>query len=111
MITDAEIGARVRALRKARSLRQQDVADRMTVTGHKLHHTYVCKIESGDRPLLAREAAAMAPIFGVTVAGLLGDEVAQVNDALAELWQRVQQLEAIRERYDKIRRITGQESE
>jgi transcriptional regulator with XRE-family HTH domain len=105
-MTEQQIGQRIRAARLARRLTQQQLADRMTGAGHKTGHTAVSRIEAGDRPLLVSELFALAAIFGITPAGLLGGDTA-INDSLAVLWQRVEQLEAIRERYGAICRITG----
>lgn len=106
LTTDAEIGARVRMVRTARKLTQQQVADRMTGVVNKLHHSYVSKIESGDRPLLARELIALAAVLAVTPAGLLAGDATAPDALSAALRDRVEQLELIRERYDRIRRLT-----
>jgi transcriptional regulator with XRE-family HTH domain len=64
--------SRFRALREG-NLTQQEVADRMTAAGYKMHRSAVAKIESGDRPVLLAEAVMMAGILGVGLAELLAD--------------------------------------
>lgn len=103
--TDAEIGARVRMVRQARKLTQQQVADRITGAGHMMDNSAVSRTESGGRPLLARELIALAAVLGVTPAALLGGSAAAPDELTAALRERVGQLELIRERYDKICRL------
>lgn len=103
---DAEIGARVRLVRTARKLTQQQAADRMTAAGYRMHNSAISLIESGGRPLLARELIALAAVLGVTPAALLGGDATAPDALTAALRKRVEDLELIRERYDKIRRLT-----
>lgn len=56
------IGRLLRSVRKAKDLRQKDLADRMREAGHDWHQNTVTRLESGKRSLLASEAEEVARI-------------------------------------------------
>ena len=74
--TNAEIGDRVRSLRAAAGLSQEQLAEVLDVD-----QSAVSRIEGGDRALTARELTVVADHFGVTPASIVQVE----EDALALL--------------------------
>ena len=50
---------------------QQQVAERMTGAGYRMHQTTVAKSESGERPVTLGEAVALALVLGVDLQDLL----------------------------------------
>lgn len=71
------IGQLLRSVRKAKNLRQRDLADRMREAGHDWHQNTVTRLESGKRSLLAREA----------------DDIARICDAPPDWYFRKQEQE------------------
>jgi transcriptional regulator with XRE-family HTH domain len=71
--SDAVFARRLRDLREASGLTQQQLADVMASTGNKIHRSTIGKIESGDRPVTVGEAAELAGILGVGLAELVTD--------------------------------------
>src|SRR5215211_3898739 len=51
---------RIRELRKARGMTQQDLADRIALLGTPMHQTAIARIESGKRELTLAEAFQFA---------------------------------------------------
>lgn len=74
-----EVGMKIRQLRKARSLRQDELSD---VLGG-LSRGQISNLETGKRNISLHQAKALANFFGVTLEtlGLKTDEV-EVNDLL-----------------------------
>jgi transcriptional regulator with XRE-family HTH domain len=70
---DAEtaLAARIRALRLSAGWTQRDLSDRMSERGFGWFHTTASKVEAARRPIRVNEAAAIAELFGVTLADLL----------------------------------------
>jgi Zn-dependent peptidase ImmA (M78 family)/transcriptional regulator with XRE-family HTH domain len=66
--TNAAIGARVAALRKARHLTQADLAEALGLE----HKQVVSNLEKGQRALKAAEVARLAELFRVSPLALLG---------------------------------------
>lgn len=75
-----EMGQKIRQLRKARSMRQDELSD---VLGG-LSRGQISNLETGKRNISLHQAKALADFFGVTLEtlGLKTDEV-EVNDLLA----------------------------
>lgn len=73
-------GQRIRGARTAAGLTQQEIADRMTAAGLKMHQTAIAKIESGERPATVAEAMQLACILGVTAAELVTDPPARTHE-------------------------------
>jgi transcriptional regulator with XRE-family HTH domain len=71
---ESEVGARIRALRKARGMSQQQLGEALAAYGHGMRHELVYRVEAGSdrRPLRLNEAAAFAAALGVTLADLIG---------------------------------------
>ena len=65
-------GRWVRDLRNARGWTQEAFAERLAAAGYPLHQTSIAKLESGSRPTPLDEVGAIARIFGVDHAALLG---------------------------------------
>lgn len=65
-------GRELRHLRVACGWSQEETARRMSVFGYGWHQTMIAKTEAGQRPLRLNEAADLAGLFGVPLAGLLG---------------------------------------
>ena len=74
-------GRRLREVRTAAGLTQQQVADRVTAAGCKLFRSQIGKIESGDRPATITEGIALADALGVTLADLATDLAASMRNA------------------------------
>ena len=74
-----EVGMKIRQLRKARSMRQDELSD---VLGG-LSRGQISNLETGKRNISLHQAKALADFFGVTLEtlGLKTDEV-EVNDLL-----------------------------
>lgn len=73
-------GRRLRELRESAGWSQEDMAARMTAHGCPWHQSTVFKIEHGMRVIRAGELPAVAEIFSVQVADMLGAD----GPALAE---------------------------
>lgn len=75
-----EVGMKIRQLRKARSMRQDELSE---VLGG-LSRGQISNLETGKRNISLHQAKALADFFGVTLEtlGLKTDEV-EVNDLLA----------------------------
>lgn len=83
-------GDRIRELRTTRGWTQEELANRMTDAGYSMHQTTAAKMESGARPTSVGEAAALASIFGVTIAEVFQggeDDPSDVDVALQRLNQ------------------------
>ncbi|MFC1938354.1 helix-turn-helix domain-containing protein [Chloroflexota bacterium] len=67
------VGARVRQVRKAAKppLTQIDLVARLQVLGMSIDQSGISKLESGLRPVLDKEVAALARALKVSVAWLL----------------------------------------
>lgn len=66
------VGARVRALREALGLYQDELARRLRSKGHPLGRVQVVKLEGGTRFVSDAEVMALAEILGATPHALLG---------------------------------------
>jgi len=80
---DAVFGRRLRTVRQQAGRTQQDLAERMTLLGHRMLQSTIAKIELGERPISLSEAACFAGLLGVTVAALAGDAPAPDGDLIA----------------------------
>ena len=63
-------GSRVKAMRQARGLSQEDLAERLTAAGYPMTQTVVSKLESAVRPTSVGEVAAIAAEFDIPVTDL-----------------------------------------
>lgn len=61
-----EFGQRVRQLRKAAGLTQQQLADRLSQWGRSYHQTTVAKLEAGTRPTTLEELIPLSVALGVS---------------------------------------------
>lgn len=78
---------RLKDVRVAAGVTQQQLADRASAAGHKLFRSQVGKIESGDRAVTIGEAAALADALGVDLAELISPRVMDAHLlALRERW-------------------------
>ncbi len=84
--------ANVRALRDARGLSQQDLADRMVELGHSWHQTTAGRIERGLRGVSAEEAGGLAAALETTVVGLLDPLATEEPDYFIDLGPSAQPL-------------------
>jgi transcriptional regulator with XRE-family HTH domain len=66
-----DFGARVRGIRKARGLSQEDLAQALSDTGRSYHQTTVAKLESGTRPTSIEEVYVLAVLLDVPVSDLV----------------------------------------
>jgi transcriptional regulator with XRE-family HTH domain len=98
--SDATFARRLRLVREAAGMTQQQLADAMAATGNKIHRSTIGKIESGDRPVTIGEAVELAGIVGVPLADL-------ATDLPAELWER----QAYRARIDAQVKVRALEYE
>lgn len=89
--TNVQVGASVRALRKAAGLTQDELAARMCQRGAEIRHWNVSSTELGERPLTFAEALAVADVFTVPLDALIDYERVEKERKLAEL--RAQQAE------------------
>ena len=64
---------RLREVRQVAGVTQQQLADRMTAVGHKMHRSAIAKIEVGDRPVSIGEAVQLAGQLGTTLMDLVTD--------------------------------------
>jgi len=78
---DANFARRLKEVRTAAGLTQQQLADRVTAAGRKMFRSQVGKIENGDRPVTISEATALADALGVTLADLATDLAATMRNA------------------------------
>lgn len=66
-------GVRVKDLRQAKGLTQEELAARMTASGYPMHQTTVAKMEGGGRPTSVGEMAVLAAIFEMAIPDLFQD--------------------------------------
>jgi len=71
--TEVLFAERLRALREAADLTQNQLAEQMTQRGIAMHQTTIAKIELNQRPVRLNEAAAFATALRVNVTDLLTD--------------------------------------
>lgn len=74
-ISDAEIGSRLRDERKFMQMRQEAVAKTLAVT-----RQVISQMETGERPIRARELAILCNLYRVTPNGILGFVYGRQND-------------------------------
>lgn len=67
------IGAKIRALRLANRLTQQELAASLQLKGHPFDGLIISRIEKGNRLVFDFEVKILAKEFGVTYEYLLGD--------------------------------------
>jgi transcriptional regulator with XRE-family HTH domain len=65
------LGLRLRRLRDARGMSQEQLARLMSVHGHPWHQTTVAKTEAGARPIRVNEVIDLARVFGLKPGDLL----------------------------------------
>lgn len=73
-MAQAEVGRRLRTIRKAHGMSQQELADRLTAEGYEFSRLMVTKTELNTRPILISDLAAFAAVFEVPVYFFLRDE-------------------------------------
>ena len=84
--TEAVLARRLRRLREAGHLTQQQIASQMTGAGYRMHQTTIAKIEAGERPVTIGEAVALAWALGVGLLDLVTEpDLDELAEALAEL--------------------------
>ena len=67
----------IRALRRARGLRQEDLAAQIQVNGINMERDSISRIEIGTRFVADFELKVFAKVLGVSVDWLLGNEEKQ----------------------------------
>lgn len=72
-MADAVFAGRLRVIREAAGLTQQQLAGLMSRTGGRIHRSAIAKMESGDRTVSVGEAVQLAAILGTGVAELITD--------------------------------------
>ncbi|OBG69246.1 hypothetical protein A9X05_05280 [Mycobacterium sp. E3298] len=78
-------GARVRDLRKAKGLSQEDLARDLSFSGRSYHQTTIAKLESGSRPTSVEELYLLALVLDVEVADFFGpDPEMEIRRQIAE---------------------------
>jgi transcriptional regulator with XRE-family HTH domain len=78
--SDAIFARRLREVRQIAGVTQQQLADRMTAVGHKMHRSAIAKIEVGDRPVSIGEAVQLAGQLGTTLMDLVTDARADLPE-------------------------------
>jgi transcriptional regulator with XRE-family HTH domain len=81
---EAEVGRRVRALREAQGLSQQQLGHELASLGFPMEQPTVYKLEKGARPIRINELAALAQVFSVSVQELL--PAPDVDPEAGALW-------------------------
>ena len=81
--SDAIFARRLRAVREASGMTQQQLADAMARTGNKIHRSTIGKIESGDRPVTIGEAVQLAGILGIPLVELVTEHAADAEEQRA----------------------------
>jgi transcriptional regulator with XRE-family HTH domain len=79
--SDATFARRLRLVREAAGMTQQQLADAMAATGNKIHRSTIGKIESGGRPVTIGEAVQLAGILGIPLELL-------VTEPSPDTWER-----------------------
>jgi transcriptional regulator with XRE-family HTH domain len=70
-VIEATFARRLREVREAAGMTQQDLADLMRSTGNKIHRSTIGKIECGGRTVTIGEAVQLAAYLEVDLAGLV----------------------------------------
>lgn len=71
--SDETFARRLRLVREAAGMTQQQLADAMAATGNRFHRSTMGKIESGGRPVTIGEAVQLAGILGIRLEVLAAD--------------------------------------
>lgn len=66
-------GEKIKALRKAQKITQEQIAARMQIAGIQVNQKAVSRMESGDRIVTDYELKRLAEIFGVSADELLAE--------------------------------------
>jgi len=108
-ISDAIFARRLREVREAIGLTQQQLADPMASTGNKIHRSTIGKIENGDRPVTVGEAVQIAGILDVDLADLLTEPATDldVQEARMALEAAERQLRHLRYESDKASEVAA----
>lgn len=86
---DQNIAANVREYRESRGLSQDELAQRMTDRGFGFSQATIWKIESGQRPVKASEAAALADALDIlSLSFLLADPESSRREARLDTLHR-----------------------
>ncbi|MGW6008637.1 helix-turn-helix domain-containing protein [Streptomyces sp. NPDC055210] len=105
--TERVIGREMRRLRERLGITQQDVADRMTKNGFRLHQTQIAKMERGERAIRVNEWIGIASALGVTTQEMLISALASNEDEsvrnLHTLAELEGQMELAERQLDEIR--------
>jgi transcriptional regulator with XRE-family HTH domain len=90
---DEALAKRIRELRTEAGLTQQQLAERMTLAGSKMHQTTIAKIEAGERPVVVGEAVLLAALLNASLDDLIA--VAGATDKSSNAMRRAaRELEA-----------------
>lgn len=93
---EALVAHNLKIMRKAARLSQEDVAERMTRLGFKLHQTQIAKMENGTRPIRFDEVLGLAKALNLPAGHFMTEAVASPDDPHYELQEagfRLQDLE------------------
>lgn len=85
------VGQRVRQLREAAGLTQQELGASLFLHGEPLHQTTVAKLEAGTRPLRLNDVGALAAFFDVPIESLWQSEDV-VDEELREALAKVHEM-------------------
>ena len=97
------IALRIRRVREAQGLSQQEVADALTAQGHKFSRLMVTHTEAAKRPITVVDLAALAVVFRVPVTHFFQDSSDAGSSALNDLWLSEQSHDVfLEELQDKI---------
>jgi transcriptional regulator with XRE-family HTH domain len=77
--SDSIFAGRLREVRQQAGVTQQQLAARMTATGHKVHRSTIAKIELGERPVTIGEAVQLAGLLGIPLMELVTDHGAETE--------------------------------
>lgn len=105
----ATFGRKVRELRIAAGLTQQQLAERLSRAGRSYHQTTVAKLEKGTRPTTLDELAPLASALGVSQADFFGEpspeELAarHAREAEQRLLQLRSTIELLQTRFTQLR--------
>jgi transcriptional regulator with XRE-family HTH domain len=91
---EALVAHNLKILRKAARLSQEDMAERMTRLGHKLHQTQIAKMENGTRSISFNEVLALARALNVPEHHFMTEAVAGPDEPEYELQEAALKIQA-----------------
>lgn len=107
-LADQVFARQLRAIRQAAGLTQQQLADRVSEAGARMHRSGIAKIEAGDRVVSVGEALQLAAALGTGLADLVTDPSPghrERAEALAQLRAAEHEAGQLRRRADEARAL------